>query len=133
MGLVAEASYLRWFEMGRAALLKENGLDYRQFEALGYLLPVLEIGLIFQRRAYHDDVLQIITTLRARPKFRIRLEYEVRREGLLLAVGHSIQGFVNRGQRPVKPPPDFLAKLDTVFPRMLSADGASIQNSTAGP
>jgi acyl-CoA thioester hydrolase len=94
---------------------------------------VLEIGLIFRRPAYYDDVLQIITTLRSRPKFRIRLEYEVRREGLLLAVGHSVQGFVNRRQRPVRPPPAFMAKLDTVFPRTLSADGASIQNSTAGP
>src|SRR5580698_10055581 len=109
MGLVAESSYLRWFDMGRAALMKEQGLDYREFEALGYLLPVLEIGLIFQRRAYYDDVLQIITTLGTRPKFRIRLDYEVRREGLLLAVGHSVQGFVNRRQRPVKPPPAFMA------------------------
>lgn len=132
MGFVAEASYPRWLDMARAALLKEQGLDYRQFEALGYLMPVLEIGLTFHKPAYYDDRLQIVTILRRRPTFRIRLDYEVWRDDVLLAVGHSIQGFVNRGQRPVKPPPAFIARLDAVFPRISGAEGAA-QNSTAGP
>ena len=133
MGFVAEASYPRWLDMGRAALLKEHGLDYRQLETLGYLMPVLEIGLSFHQPAYYDDPLQVITTLRSRPSFRIRLDYEVRREGLLLATGHSIQGFINHHQRPVKPPPEFMAKLNVIFPRIASADPTAAQNSTAGP
>ena len=104
MGFVAEASYPRWLDMGRAALLKEQGLDYRQLETRGYLMPVLEIGLSFLQPAFYDDALQVITTLRSRPTFRIRLDYEVRREGLLLATGHSVQGFINHNHRPVKPP-----------------------------
>jgi acyl-CoA thioester hydrolase len=133
MGIVAEASYLRWLDMARAALLKEQGLDYRQLEARGYLMPVLEVGLTFHQPAYYDDLLQIVTTVRSRPAFRIRLDYEVRREGLLLATGHSVQGFINQQLRPVKPPPEFMAKLDVVFPRLAPGVPASVQNSTAGP
>ena len=118
MGFVADASFLPWLETARAALLKEQGLDYRQFEEIGYWLPVLEIGLSFRRPAYYDDLLSVVTTLRSRPAFRIRLDYEIRRGELLLATGHSIQAFVNRFQRPVKPPKAFLARLDEVFPRV---------------
>lgn len=118
MGFVAEATYPRWLDMARAAMLKEQGLDYRQLEARGYLLPVLEIGFTFHRPTLYDDPLRIITTLRSRPTFRIRLDYEILRDDQLLATGHSIQGFVNQHHRPVKPPPEFLAKLDVVFPRI---------------
>ena len=44
MGIVYHANYLPWFEIGRTTLLKELGLPYRQLEAEGYRLPVLEIS-----------------------------------------------------------------------------------------
>ena len=133
MGLVAEASYPRWLDLGRATLLKEHGLDYTQLQARGYLIPVLEIGLTFHQPAYYDDQLQVATILRSRPNFRIRLDYEIRRGGLLLTTGHTVQGFINRHQRPVRPPPEFLAKLDAIFPRVAPTMAAPAQNSTAGP
>ena len=135
MGFVAEARFPCWFDMGRATLLKEQGLDYRQLETRGFLMPVLEIGLSFHRPARYDDLLQLVTSLRSRPTFRIRLDYEVRRNGLLLATGHTVQGFINHHHRPVKPPAEFLAKLDKIFPRRTAAAGINSlpQNSTAGP
>ncbi len=133
MGFVGEARFPCWMDMGRAGLLKEQGLDYRQLEARGYLMPVLEIGLIFHQPAYYADNLQIVTRLRSRPTFRIRLDYEIWRGDLLLATGHSLQGFINRDLRPVRPPPEFLAKLDVLFPRIATAETGPTQNSTAGP
>jgi acyl-CoA thioester hydrolase len=121
MGFIAEASFPRWLDLGRAVLLREQGLDYRQFELLGYWVPVLEIGLTFHRPAYYGDTLDIITVVRSRPTFRIRLDYEVRREASLLATGYSVHAFVNREQRPVRPPPAFMARLEEVFPRNKSA------------
>lgn len=121
MGFIAEASFPRWLDLGRAALLREQGLDYRQFELLGYWVPVLEIGLTFHRPAYYGDTLDIVTVVRSRPTFRIRLDYEVRREASLLATGYSVHAFVNRERRPVRPPPAFMARLEEVFPRNKSA------------
>lgn len=133
MGFVSEGSYPRWLDMGRAALLREQGLDYGQFESLGYRMPVLEIGLTFHEPAYYDDALQVITSLRGRPTFRIRLDYEVRRDATLIATGHSIQGFVNRRHRPVKPPEAFMSRLEAVFPKVPHSGSALSQNSTAAP
>ena len=133
MGFVAEACYTRWLDLARNALLREQGFDYGEFEAMGYLVPVLEIGLTFHHPAFYDDPIEIVTTLRSRPTFLIRLEYEIRRADLLLAAGFSHQAFVNRHRRPVRPPPAFLAKLDLIFPRTPLTDFTPDQNSTAGP
>lgn len=118
MGFASHASYLSWLEVGRANLLKEQGMNYRRFEANGYWMPVLEFGLIFHHLAHYDDCLTILTKLASRPSFRFQLDYEVRRNDTLLATGFTVQGFVNRQQRPVKPPPDFMARIDLIFPRV---------------
>lgn len=131
-GEVAHARFLSWFDLGRAALLKAQGFDYRRFEEEGFWMPVLEVGLTLHAPAYYDDVLTLDTVLSSRPSFRIRLEYEIRRDDTLLVSGFTTQGFINRRQRPVRPPADFMARVDLVFPREQRA-GPAAQNSTAGP
>ena len=51
MGIVYHGSYLPWFEVGRTTLLKESGLPYRELEAQGFLLPVIELGSKFHKPA----------------------------------------------------------------------------------
>jgi acyl-CoA thioester hydrolase len=115
MGVVYHGNYLPWFEIGRTTLLKEQGLSYRELEADGYWLPVLEVTANFRRPARYDDVLTIVTTLREKPTLRIRLEYEVFKEDLLLATGQTSHAFIDRNGRPVRPPPSFVAKMDELF------------------
>lgn len=115
MGVVYHGSYLPWFEIGRTNLLKEHGLAYRQLEAQGYRLPVLEVSAKYLRPALYDDVLTIVTTLRERPLLRIRLEYEIHRGGELLATGATVHAFIDRTGRPVRPPPSFAERMAGLF------------------
>ena len=115
MGVVYHGSYLPWFEVGRTTLLKELGLPYRELEASGFFLPVLEVGAKYLRPARYDDVLTIVTTLAERPLLRIRLEYEVRRGEALLATGHSVHAFIDREGRPVRPPANVAAVFERAF------------------
>jgi acyl-CoA thioester hydrolase len=115
MGVVYHGSYLPWFEIGRTTLLREQGLPYRDLESAGYRLPVLEVNARYLRPALYDDRLEIVTTLREKPALRIRLEYEVRRDGGLLATGSTLHAFIDRQGRPVRPPPDFAAKMAVAF------------------
>ena len=85
MGVVYHGSYLPWFEVGRTTLLREQGLPYRELEAGGFRLPVLEVAVRYLKPARYDDAVTIVTTLRERPLLRIRLEYEVLRGSELLA------------------------------------------------
>jgi acyl-CoA thioester hydrolase len=115
MGIVYHGNYLPWFEVGRTALLKECGLPYRELEAQGYLLPVIELGIKFHKPALYDDTVTVITQLRERPLLRIRLDYEVRRGDELLVTGFTIHGFINKAGEPVRPPAAYTEKMRALF------------------
>ena len=115
MGIVYHANYLPWFEIGRTQLLKELGLPYRQLEADGYRLPVLEISAKYSRPATYDDTLTIVTYLREKPLLRICLDYEVFRGDELLATGGSVHAFVDLQGRPVRPPVSVVAVMAAAF------------------
>jgi len=115
MGIVYHGSYLPWFEVGRTTLLKECGLPYRELEAQGYRLPVIELGTKFFKPALYDDVVTVITRLKERPVLRIHLEYEVRRGEELLVTGFTTHAFINKKGEPVRPPPDFATKMRAAF------------------
>ena len=115
MGVVYHGNYLPWFEVGRTTLLKEMGLPYRQLEADGFRLPVLEVTAKYFRPAVYDDTITIVTTLNERPLLRIRLEYEVRRADELLATGHTVHAFIDRDGKPVRPPPAAVAMFSKAF------------------
>ena len=104
MGVVYHANYLPWFEVGRTTLFTELGISYRRLEEEGYRLPVLEANVRYLRPAVYDDTLEVTTLLRERPLLKIRLEYEVRRDGELLATGNTLHAFVDRQGRPIRPP-----------------------------
>jgi acyl-CoA thioester hydrolase len=115
MGVVYHGSYLPWFEIGRTTLLKEHGLPYRQLEADGYFLPVLEVQAKYHRPARYDDTITVVTTLRDKPGIRIVLEYEIRRGEEILATGRTVHAFIDRQGRPARPPSIFVARMNALF------------------
>jgi acyl-CoA thioester hydrolase len=115
MGIVYHGNYLPWFEIGRTTLLKENGLSYRDLEAAGYRLPVLEVAVKYLKPALYDDVVTVITTLTDKPLLRIQLSYEVRRGEELLATGQTSHAFIDRTGRPVRPPVNFTERMNELF------------------
>ncbi|AOS44915.1 Acyl-CoA thioester hydrolase YbgC [Lacunisphaera limnophila] len=115
MGIVYHGNYLPWFEVGRTTLLKECGFPYRELESQGYLLPVIELGVKYQRPALYDDTLTIITRLKERPSLRIHLEYEVRRGDELLVTGFTTHVFINKAGEPVRPPATLVARMQELF------------------
>lgn len=115
MGIVYHANYLPWFEVARTQLLREQGFPYRQLEADGYRVPVLEVAMKYLRPALYDDVITIVATIREKPAIRIRIEYEVRRGEELLATGQSAHAFCDLRGRPTRPPAAFSARMDELF------------------
>ncbi len=63
LGVVYNAVYLAWFEIGRTEWLRARGLPYSQVEARGLSLPVTEASIRFRAPARYDDLLEIETEL----------------------------------------------------------------------
>ncbi len=113
MKTVYYANYFAYFEQGRSDLLRHIGMSYPEIERIGFYLPVVEAHATYAKPALYDDLLHVTTILREPPTVRIRIEYEVRLGGELIAEGYTVHGFVNSSNRkPCRAPESFLAALD---------------------
>jgi acyl-CoA thioester hydrolase len=106
MGVVYYANYLVWFEVGRTDLLRQLGWSYREMEAEGYWLPVLEAHCQYHRPARYDDEIEIRTTGRLITAVRLAFEYEAVRtsDAAMTASGRTLHAALNRAGRPCRLP-----------------------------
>jgi acyl-CoA thioester hydrolase len=115
MGVVYHANYLPWFEVARTQLLREQGFPYRQLEADGFRIPVIEVAAKYRRPALYDDTLTIVATIKEKPLLRIRISYEVWRADELLATGQTVHVFCDLRGQPIRPPAAFAARMAEIF------------------
>jgi acyl-CoA thioester hydrolase len=100
MGLLHHANYFVYFEMGRTEFLRQRGFSFREIEDAGHFLVIVDIGCKFKRPAYYDDLLTLRTTVARVTHVKIVHHYQVLRDGLLLAEGHSALACVDREGKP---------------------------------
>jgi acyl-CoA thioester hydrolase len=109
MGVAHHSSYLLWFELGRTGLLREAGHAYRDLEARGILLPVVEYGARFLKGADYDDRLGIETTIRSIQSRAVTFEYRVRRGTEIIAAGFTRHVCVDAERKPRRFPDEVVA------------------------
>ena len=100
MGLLHHANYFVYFEMGRTEMLRRRGITYREVEDAGHYLVIVDIGCKFKKPAHYDDLLTVRTTVARVTHVKIVHEYQVFRDGVLLAEGHSTLACVDREGKP---------------------------------
>jgi acyl-CoA thioester hydrolase len=103
-GRLHHANYFTYFELGRTELLRAAGHSYRTVEDQGFLLVVADIGCEYFLPASFDDVLTLRTTVVRAKGARIEHQYEVFRDGQLLARGHSVVACIDRSGKPKRIP-----------------------------
>lgn len=109
MGYVYYGNYGAYFEVARTETFRQLGIHYKQMEAEGVMMPVLEMKTKFIRPAKYDDLLTIKLMLKENPTgARIKFEYEVYNEAqTLLTVGETTMVFVDmKTGRPTPTPQD---------------------------
>ena len=106
MGIVYYANYLVWFEVGRTDWLREHGWSYRDMEADGYALPVIDAHCAYRQSARYDDEIDVRTIAGVVSPVRIQFQYEVVRaaDGAVLATGTTVHATLDRDGRPRRMP-----------------------------
>lgn len=56
-----------FYEIGRTEAIRQIGYTYKEIEAMGIIMPVVDIHSRFLRPAKYDDLLTVRTTLREMP------------------------------------------------------------------
>ncbi len=105
MGVVYHANYFVWFEVGRTDWLRQAGWSYRELEAEGVSLPVIEAHCEYRQPARYDDELDIRTRGTLLSPVRVRFDYEIVLPSMSLAVaGHTVHCALDTSGRPCRLP-----------------------------
>ena len=67
MGMVYHGHYAQFYEIGRTESIRQLGYTYKDIEAMGVIMPVVDIHTRFLRPAKYDDLITVKTSLRELP------------------------------------------------------------------
>jgi acyl-CoA thioester hydrolase len=118
MGVVYYANYLRYFESARAAYWRDLGKSYRDLEAWGVALPVIEAHCNYRRSACYEDLLTVDVGVSELRGASLRFAYRVLRGDELLADGYTRHAVIGPDGRPRALP----AALRDAIPRILVSE-----------
>ena len=67
MGVVYHGHYAQFYEIGRTEAIRQIGYTYKDIEAMGVIMPVIDIHSRFLRPAKYDDLITVKTILKELP------------------------------------------------------------------
>ena len=67
MNVVYYGNYAQYFEVGRVESIRQLGYTYKDMEASGVIMPVVDLHVRYLRPATYDDLLTIKTQVRELP------------------------------------------------------------------
>ena len=109
MAVAHHAAYITWLEEARIAWMRSHGLSYRDIEASGTIMPVVEVQISYQRAARFDEVLEFVTTAKATGPSRVVFSTVISRAGEQLASAAVTIAAVGKDGRPMRIPEEVKA------------------------
>jgi acyl-CoA thioester hydrolase len=116
-GVVHNSVYLVWFEIARIAYLEEHAGGYPALRETGLESFVLESHVRYRQPGHFDDRLRIHARVGELRGARFRFDYEITRDGDLIADGWTAHACVDaKTLRPTRIPQalaDAIAKAES--------------------
>ena len=106
MGIVHHSNYIRYFECGRNAMLKEMNMPMEVVEASGVMMAVVAVDAKYKVPAKLGDTLRIISIIDAPPTAKVVVKTEIYNQNeQLVCTGSVTLGFIDAmTRRPVRCP-----------------------------
>jgi acyl-CoA thioester hydrolase len=101
MGVAHNKSYFEWFEIGRTEFCRKKGIPYKEIEAQGFYLVVVESLCRYRKPLRYDQSFVIRVTLREATPKKVVFDYEILAlpERPLIASGYTVHIATNaRGE-----------------------------------
>ena len=102
--VVYHANYLRYFEVGRAELMRDADYPYKQIEESGYIYPIIKTELNYHSPLFYDDLMFIHTRPAKLELVKARFDYLITRadNGEIVCTGYTLHCAVNASLIPVE-------------------------------
>jgi acyl-CoA thioester hydrolase len=100
--VVYHANYLRYFELGRASLMRDMGYPYREVENAGFIYPVVDLQVSFKNPLFYDDPIWIHTRPAEIDRIRVTFMYLITHaeRGCLVCTGFTKHCALNEKRKP---------------------------------
>lgn len=112
MGVAHHSSYVAWLEEARIAWLRDHGRSYRELEASGTMLPVIELTIRYAKPCRFDDELDLATTATQSGPSRIRFATAISTGGVRIGSADVTVACVDGKGRPKRIDDGLLHLLD---------------------
>lgn len=120
MGIVHHSNYIRWFEEARIDFMDKAGLNYKQLEDSGIIIPVLKFSCEHKKPIRFDDNMVINVKPKSFNGVRMTFEYEIKycNDNTVRAIGETTHFFADDNMEPMnlkKRFPEIYEKLVMLF------------------
>lgn len=114
MGHAYYANYFFWFEQSRGAWCRDRGFRYKDLEAEGVKLPVVEAFAKYRGEVKYDDFITVRVWLEVVKRAAMQFKYEVVNEttGKTVTEGFTWHVVVGTEMKAMSIPPSFREKLE---------------------
>jgi acyl-CoA thioester hydrolase len=119
MGFAYYGVYAQYYEVGRVEAMRLLGFSYKDVEARGIFMPVIDYSISYKKPAFYDDEITIMTMVKEKPDgYRILFDYECRNsQGDLLNTGKVTLVCIDRANNKMCKVPDwFIRAFHPFFP-----------------
>ena len=109
MRVVWHGAYVKYFEDAREMFGEKFNLSYKMMEEHGYYAPIVDLSIQYKKPLRYDTEAEITIIYHPTEAAKIVFDYEIkdRNNGDLIAIGHSIQVFINHKYELVLQNPPF--------------------------
>lgn len=110
MGYAYYGVYAQYYEVGRVEAMRLIGYSYKEVEARGILMPVVDYSISYKKPAFYDDEITVVTYIKEKPSgVKLVFEYECfNSERELLNYGKVILVCVSKSTNKVTTIPPWL-------------------------
>ena len=124
MGYAYYGNYAEYFEVARVEALRTLGMNYKDMEDGGIILPVHTFSVKYFKPAFYDDMLIIKCIVKEMPMARITFHYETFNEkNDLLNTGEVTLAFIDKKlNKPAPAPQEFMEKIKKYFAPTLKGE-----------
>ena len=102
--VVYHANYLRYFELGRATLMREASYPYKKIEESGFIYPIIKVDVNYFTPLFYDDLMYIHTRPATMELVKLQFDYLITNaeSGEIVCTGFTRHCAVNKNSIPVE-------------------------------
>lgn len=102
-GIVYYPNFFKWFDIAGHQFFRSCQLSpVKLEEERGIIVPLLDVQCTFEKALLYDDLITIHTKVDEINRKTIKLRHAVYREGIRVAHGYELRGWVEKSEEGIK-------------------------------